>query len=214
MHRKPTAKSVLIKSVSGSLEGLLELHPSAEVLGCAVICHPHPIQGGTMQNKVVHILSRTFVAQQFVSLRFNFRGVGNSSGEFDHGRGEVQDVLAATAWMRHHFEGLPVWLAGFSFGGAMAIQAAVNAQASGLICIAPATSRFAHSLHQLPTCPWLFVQGDKDELVDIDETIGYINCLPPGPQLVMFRDGGHFFHGRLIELRDTVGEFIAGNLAA
>lgn len=208
MHRKPNEESLLIEGPAGLLEGLLETPQDSELLGCAVICHPHPSYGGALQNKVVHTLSRAFVAQQFASLRFNFRGVGLSKGEFDGGQGEVLDVLAASAWMRQRYAGLPLWLGGFSFGGAMAIQAAVTAQASGLVSVAPATSRFAQDLQEIPGCPWLLIHGDQDELVDINETIDFINSLDPGPQLAVFPGGEHFFHGRLIELRDTVEAFI------
>jgi hypothetical protein len=166
-----------------------------------------------MQNKVVHTLSRAFVAQQFASLRFNFRGVGNSSGKFDDGIGELQDVLAAIRWLQDRIAGPPLWLAGFSFGGAMSIRAAVapSVTASGLVSVAPAVSRFADALQKQPACPWLIVQGDQDELADIDETIEYVNQLNPGPQLAVFPAGEHFFHGRLIELRDTVEAFIKNN---
>lgn len=212
MHRKPHEKIQLIDGPAGSLEGLLELPAGGEPNGSAVICHPHPLHGGTLLNKVVHTLYRAFSRSQFVSLRFNFRGVGKSTGDFDDGRGEVQDVLAAVKFMQHKYANLPLWLAGFSFGGAMAVQATATANASGLVCVAPATSRFARDGYTNPGCPWLIVQGDKDELVDINETIEYINNVDPGPELVVFSDGEHFFHGRLIELRDTVEHFIRTNL--
>jgi len=213
MRKTPNTESVLIDTAAGSLEGLLESPGVSEPIGSVVIAHPHPLHGGNMQNKVVHTLSRAFVAQRFVALRFNFRGVGNSSGEYDEGIGELQDVLAAIDWLRRPLAPLPLWLSGFSFGGAMAIRAAVAepVQASGLISVAPAVSRFANTLPSPPACPWLIVQGDQDELVDINETIEYINGLDPGPELAVFPDGEHFFHGRLIELRDTVESFIEKN---
>jgi len=212
MRKIPKTESVLIDAPADSLEGMLEA--MGEPISCAVICHPHPAHGGTMQNKVVHTLSRAFVAQGFAALRFNFRGVGKSSGEYDEGDGEFQDVLAAIDWLQRRYARLPLWLAGFSFGGAMSVRAAVAASvtASGLVSVAPAVSRFAQELSSQPACPWLIVQGDKDELVDINETIEYVNGLNPGPELAVFPDGDHFFHGRLIELRDTVGAFIANNL--
>ena len=214
MRKIPNSESVLIDGPTGSLEGLLDAQGEGEPVGCAVICHPHPAHGGTMQNKVVHTLSRAFVVRGFAALRFNFRGVGKSSGEFDEGVGEFQDVLAAIDWVQHRYARLPLWLAGFSFGGAMAVRAAVDASvtASGLVSVAPAVSRFAIALSSQPACPWLIVQGDQDELVDIDETIEYVNGLNPGPELAVFPDGDHFFHGRLVELRDTVEAFITNNL--
>lgn len=211
MYPNSSLEPFLIEGPAGQLEALLEMPKTGDPLGMAVICHPHPSYGGTMQNKVVHTLSRAFALQQFASLRFNFRGVGKSEGSFDDGKGEIQDALAAVEWIKERISAGPVWLAGFSFGGAMAIHAAVQSSAAGLVSIAPATSRFANDLRQLPECPWLIVQGDQDELVDINETIDYVNNLDPGPQLSIFPQGEHFFHGRLIELRDTVEDFIRKN---
>jgi alpha/beta superfamily hydrolase len=209
MSPKSNSSNFFIDGPAGQLEALLESPGTGEPIGMAVICHPHPLHGGTMQNKVVHTLSRAFSSQRFAALRFNFRGVGKSAGSFDDGNGEIQDVLAAVEWIKSNIAMGPLWLAGFSFGGAMAIHAAAAASAAGLVSIAPATSRFANDLDQQPTCPWLIVQGDQDELVDINETIEYVNSLEPGPQLSIFPQGEHFFHGRLIELRDTVSDFIS-----
>jgi len=211
MLPKSALEPFLFDGPAGQLEALLEMPKTGDPVGMAVICHPHPSHGGAMQNKVIHTLSRAFALQQFASLRFNFRGVGKSEGSFDDGNGEIQDALAAVDWIKKHISAGPMWLAGFSFGGAMAIHAAVASSAAGLVSVAPATSRFASDLRQLPECPWLIVQGDQDELVDINETIDYVNSLDPGPQLSVFSHGEHFFHGRLIELRDTVEDFIRKN---
>ena len=161
-----------------------------------------------MQNKVAHTLARAFVGAGVAALRFNFRGTGASEGDFDNGRGEVRDVIAAADWLRSEMAGLPLWISGFSFGGAMAIRSAVECHPAGLISIAPAVSRFANDLPTQPTCPWLVLQGDQDELVDIDETIGWFNGLEPGPELVVLPDTGHFFHGKLVLLRDAVADFV------
>ena len=211
MRHAPQSEPHLFDGPAGVLESLLEVPKNADAMGAAVICHPHPVYGGTMQNKVVHTLSRAFVSQGFASLRFNFRGVGKSAGEFDEGEGEIEDALAAVEWIRERHPQGPLWLAGFSFGGAIAIHAAVTKSASGLVSVAPATSRFANDLEEQPTCPWLIVQGDQDELVDINETIEYVNSLSPGPELAVFPEGEHFFHGRLVELRDTGEDFIQRN---
>ena len=213
MRHTPQSESLFIDGPAGALESLLEVPKNADAVGAAVICHPHPVYGGTLQNKVVHTLSRAFVSQGFVSLRFNFRGVGKSAGEFDEGKGEIEDAIAAVEWIRERHPHGSLWLAGFSFGGAIAIYAAVAKSASGLVSVAPATSRVASDLEEQPTCPWLIVQGDQDELVDINETIEYVNSLSPGPELAVFPEGEHFFHGRLVELRDTVEDFIQRNSA-
>jgi alpha/beta superfamily hydrolase len=211
MTKLPRTENLVLPGSAGILEAVLETPKEGGIRACAVICHPHPQHGGTMENKVVHTLGRAFVGRHMAALRFNFRGVGASEGLYDEGNGELSDALAAVAWLRHRLPGLPLWIAGFSFGAAIAIRAAATIDAAGLISIAPAVARFAAGLKQQPTCPWLIVQGDKDELVDADDTIAWVNSLEPGPELQMFDDTSHFFHGRLIRLRDAVENFIESN---
>jgi len=160
-----------------------------------------------MHNKVAHTLARAFVRAGFASLRFNFRGTEKSEGKFDEGNGELDDALAVVAWMRERYPDSLLWLAGFSFGAAIAVKAAVATEVDGLVSVAPAISRFATGLESQPTCPWLIVQGDQDELVDIEETVAWVDGLQPGPELLIIPDGEHFFHGRLNELREAVQEF-------
>lgn len=208
MRKPPRSDHLLIDGPAGRLECLLEASDAGEPVAAAVVCHPHPLHGGSMQNKVAHTLARSFLGSGFAVLRFNFRGVGRSEGAFDDGVGEVEDVLAAIAHMRAQFVALHMWLAGFSFGAGMAIRAATKTNVAGLVTIAPAASRFAGELPVQPTCPWLIVHGEDDELVPIDETIDWLNLLEPGPELQMFPATTHFFHGRLVELRETVRAFV------
>lgn len=208
MARVAKPEKIELEGPAGRLEALLEGAADVDAAGCAVICHPHPLHGGTMQNKVVHTLARGFVAQEFIALRFNFRGVGESDGSFDEGRGELDDVLAAVDYMTAHHPGRPLWIAGFSFGAALAVHAATERATQGLISIAPAISRLARSMQSQPDCPWLVIQGDRDELVDVDETIAWVNQLDPGPELQIMEGAEHFFHGRLIELREAVEAFL------
>lgn len=208
MSKRPERQELTINGPAGVLEALLESPKDAEPIAQAVVCHPHPVHGGTMQNKVAHTLARSFVGIGMSALRFNFRGVGASEGGFDDGEGEVADVLAAVAWLRQDAPDKPVWLAGFSFGAAMAVRASVEFESAGLISVAPAISRFAGNLTAQPQCPWLIVQGDQDELVDVDETIAWVNTLDPGPELRIFPDTEHFFHGKLVLLRGAVEEFV------
>ena len=214
MRKLPQSEAFLIDGPAGDLEALLETPRDHTPQACAVVCHPHPTQGGAMTNKVAHTLARSFVGQNMAALRFNFRGVGQSEGAFDDGVGEQQDVHAAVAWMRENLPDLPLWLAGFSFGAALAVRAAVADKPAGLVSVAPAVSRFANNLEEQPACPWLIAQGDQDELVDIDETIDWVNTLDPGPELQVFPDTGHFFHGKLVVLRNAVEKFIAENARA
>ncbi len=211
MRKLPAKEAFIIDGPVGDLEALLESPGDAVPAGCAVVCHPHPAHGGALTNKVAHTLARSFVGAGFAALRFNFRGVGRSAGAFDAGVGEVDDVLAAVAWMRATVPALPLWLAGFSFGAAMAIRAAVTTKPDGLISVAPAVSRFAVDFDEQPACPWLILQGDRDELVDVDETIAWVNELDPGPELEIFPGVEHFFHGNLVRLREAVEQFVLKN---
>jgi alpha/beta superfamily hydrolase len=199
-------EKIWLDGPAGRLEALLDT--PADPAGVAVVCHPHPEGGGTMRNKVVHTLTRAFARSGFTTLRFNFRGTGASEGSFDGGDGEVDDALAALAFMRAQQTQGSSWLAGFSFGAAIAIRAAVRAPVDGLISVAPAARRFASGLPVQPHCPWLIVQGDADELVDVEETISWVNELEPGPELLVLEGVDHFFHGRLNELRNAAADFI------
>lgn len=208
MRKIPKSETFELSGPAGPLEALIEYPQDGALAGTAIVCHPHPLHGGTMTNKVAHTLARGFVGSGFAALRFNFRGVGQSSGTFDDGVGEVSDVEAAVAWMRAEHPHQPLWLAGFSFGAAMAIHAALRVAPDGLISIAPAVARFIGAMSSQPDCPWLVVQGDDDELVDIEETIAWINELEPGPELEVFSGTEHFFHGKLVLLRNVVEDFI------
>jgi len=208
MAAAPQPESLFVDGPAGRLEALLEVPTGIDVRGAAVLCHPHPQHGGTMHNKVVHTLSRAFSRLGFATLRFNFRGTEGSDGDYDGGVGELDDALAAIAWMRARYPGKPLWLAGFSFGAAIAIRAAVVTEVDGLVSVAPAVSRFAAGLTEQPQCPWLVVQGDQDELVDVNETIDWVNGLEPGPELLVLEGVEHFFHGRLLDLREAVVTFV------
>ena len=197
-----------IDGPAGRLEAIIESPANQNKRGSAVVCHPHPQHGGTMHNKVVHTLVRAFAGLGYAVLRFNFRGTEGSEGQFDNGVGELDDALAAIAWMQETQAASGLWLAGFSFGAAIAVRAALETEPDGLVSVAPALSRFASGLPGQPRCPWFVVQGDADELVGVDETIDWMNRLEPGPELRILSDAEHFFHGRLIELRQTVAEFV------
>jgi alpha/beta superfamily hydrolase len=209
MPKTPRAERLFIDGPAGRLQAIFELPAEQTPLGSVVVCHPHPQHGGTMHNKVAHTLARAFVRMGFAALRFNFRGTEESEGVYDAGDGELADALAAIDWMRARFPEKALWVAGFSFGAAIAVKAAVATEVDGLISVAPAISRFASGLDKQPTCPWLIVQGDQDELVDIDEIVTWVDGLEPGPELLIIPEGEHFFHGRLVELREAIAAFIS-----
>ncbi len=189
-----------IAGPAGPLEALIEVPVQAAPLLAAVICHPHPLYGGTMHNKVVHTVARVLRGAGAATLRFNFRGVGSSAGRYDDGLGESDDALAAVAVVRARWPGLPLVLAGFSFGAAVAIAVAARAQPDWLISVAPALERVPLEGFVAPACPWLIIQGDADEVVAAASVRQWRELHAGGARLVELAGAGHFFHGRLHEL--------------
>jgi alpha/beta superfamily hydrolase len=174
-----------------------------------VVLHPHPLHGGTMDNKVVHTLTRAFQEHGAPTLRFNFRGVGKSEGTFADGIGESEDALAAIAAGRERWPDAQLWLGGFSFGAAVALRVAERARPQRLVTVAPATTRIDLSDTLVPDVPWLLVHGTHDDVVDHLETVRWCERQPHPPRIVLLPATGHFFHGKLIELRDAVNEFLS-----
>lgn len=193
-----------IAGPSGELEALLDMPEKAAGANVAVICHPHPLHGGTMTNKVAHMLAKSFTAVNAPAIRFNFRGVGRSTGEYADGIGETDDAIAALDWAKARWPNAALWIAGFSFGGAVAIRAATQRNVKGLVTVAPAVDRVDIPTDQLPQCPWLVVQGDADEVVPAIAVNQWISSLPLTPDVVMLSGAGHYFHGRLNDLKKEV----------
>ncbi len=194
----------LVDGPAGSLEVLLDDPGTATVRAFGVVCHPHPLQGGTMDNKVVFTLARALQEHGLPTLRFNYRGVGRSVGRYDEGQGETQDALAVAAWGSARWPGVPVWFAGFSFGGFVAINAARQHGAQRVIVVAPAVGRLSNFKVDGPDCPWLLAQGDADDVVAPDAVLDWARAQVPPPTIAIFAGVGHFFHGRLNELRERV----------
>lgn len=198
---------------AGALEALLEGPGSAIPPACAVVCHPHPLHGGTMLNKVVHTVSRALNELGLPTLRFNYRGVGASGGSYAEGIGETDDVLAAAGWMANRYPGIPLWLAGFSFGAVVSWRAAALLVPRQLVSIAPPVERMGDLVTGLrPPCPWLVVQGDADEVVPCAEVRDYVARLSPPPELVVLPGVDHFFHGRLSQLKSVLQAQLAPRL--
>ena len=187
----------------GDLEILAEGFDSP-FKGIAIICHPHPLHGGTMLNKVVHYLARTARELGLASLRFNYRGVGKSAGSYGEGVGESEDLLAIIDWIEEHYPNTPLWLAGFSFGSYVALRASTLRRVAQLVTIAPAVNRLDFSTLPLPSCPWLLVHGDEDEIVPFSEVVEWVNSLNNPPETVYLEGVGHFFHGELPRLQETL----------
>jgi uncharacterized protein len=221
--KPPRAERLLIEGPGGALQALLETPVTGHgetlsVPAFAVVCHPHPLFGGTMDNKVVYTVARAFEQLGAPAIRFNFRGVAASTGTYDQGRGEGDDALAVIEWGRQRFPGAPLWLAGFSFGGAVALRIAALAQPERVVLVAPGITRlegvdFAAARDAEPTCPWLIVQGGADDVVPAPAVLAWAaeRQPPPGvprPEVSLLPDAGHFFHGRINELRDAVLAFM------
>jgi alpha/beta superfamily hydrolase len=213
MFKPPPPQALQVPGPAGPLEARLENpHPeSARHVVFGVVCHPHPLHGGTMQNKVVHTAARAMQEAGAATLRFNFRGVGGSGGQYAAGVGELEDALAIVDWGRARFQCDALWLAGFSFGAAVALQAAVRMAGSPprrLVTIAPPVGRILTEPVARPACPWLIVQGDQDEVVDVAAVRSWAASYEPAPELLMLAGAEHFFHGRLTELRDGMLRFL------
>ena len=185
---------------AGAIECAIDA-PAVEPVGVAVVCHPHPVHGGTMDNKVVITLARAFLQLGFRTVRFNFRGAGGSQGEWDEGRGEVDDALAVIA--AHRNPKGRFLLAGFSFGGYVAAEAAARlpdaAKPQRLVLVGPSTAR-----QRVPPVPadTVVIHGETDDVVPLSATLGWARSqvLP----VIVVPGVGHFFHGQLTLLKNLV----------
>jgi uncharacterized protein len=197
--------SVEIPGPVGLLEGLVEA-PEERTPTLALICHPHPLHGGAMTNKVVHTLARTFYRLGSTVVRFNFRGVGSSAGVHSHGEGERDDALAAAHWALARQPESRLLLAGFSFGAGIAAAVATQLEPMLLVTVALPVARLSADL-ALPACPWLIVQGAEDELVSTSEVERWRAQRAPAARLAVIEGASHFFHGKLTALADEVEAF-------
>jgi len=188
---------------------LVQESPAGPARAVAVICHPHPQHGGTLNNKVVHQLALSFRELGAVSVRFNFRGVGESQGDYDAGRGEQQDLSAVVGWARERWPDLPLWLGGFSFGAMVAIRAAKSLRPQRLVTVAPAVKHFAAGPFEVPAGDWLVIHGDADEIVPVADVRALAETSPESPHLIVLNGAGHFFHGRLNDLKRSILEYFS-----
>jgi uncharacterized protein len=203
-----------ITGSAGNLEGIAHL-PDAAPRAIAVVAHPLPTMGGTMENKIVTTLAKTFAELGFAALRFNFRGVGNSAGQFDSGNGEVEDALAIVRHAREEYGHLPLILSGFSFGGYVQARAAqhLHPQAHRLVLVAPAVGRSVPSFENstgMPHVPHntLLIHGELDEVVALTDVMDWAR--PQHLPIVVLPEAGHFFHGRLHQIKQLVLEDFQG----
>jgi alpha/beta superfamily hydrolase len=194
---------------AGRIEAILK-EPGTQVKRAAIVCHPHPLFGGTMHNKVVFRIARAFQDAGFAVLRFNFRGTGRSEGTHDEGRGEQDDLRAAIRFMEDKYAGAEIWLAGFSFGSSVMLRAACgDAAIRALVAAGVPVSKI--DFQSVTACdrPKLFVQGALDEFGSTTDLENFVARLDGPKQLKIIADADHFFEGHLPELYEAVSEFIA-----
>jgi alpha/beta superfamily hydrolase len=193
----------------------------AHPVAIAVVAHPHPLHGGTMDNKVVTTVAKTFAEAGAATFRFNFRGVGASEGKHDEGRGETEDLLEVAAYASRAVGELPLWLSGFSFGGGVALRASTRADFAHLVLVAPAFRRLTgHGLGAAPdpndpslgepgrhdATNTIVVHGDKDETTLLADSLAW-GAVRDVPVLVV-PGADHFFHRKLHVIRDVVGRLV------
>ena len=191
----------MIAGPAGAIECAIDQPAQAPARGVAVLCHPHPLHGGTLDNKVVQTLARALVGLGYTAVRFNFRGIGKSEGAWNEGRGEVEDALAVIA--AHRQPGQALVVGGFSFGGYVASQAAArlpaNLAAERLVLIAPAVANFPMAAVPADT---LVVHGETDDVVPLAACFDWAR--PLALPVTVLPGAGHFFHGALPVLKQIV----------
>lgn len=202
---KSNTQKFFIDGSAGKLEVALA-EPELSPCGIAVIAHPHPLFGGTMDNKIVHTLFNTLLELGFISVKFNFRGVGKSAGVHDEGVGEIEDVVSITHFIRDHFTmqhgEQALLLAGFSFGGAIQAHAAQQLKPQHLVLVAPSVERLnapAVIDHAENT---LIIHGDQDDVVPLQTVLDW--AAPQSQPVVIIPGAEHFFHGRLSDIKHVL----------
>ena len=193
-----STERLVIDGPAGPLEIVVNA-PVEAPRGIALVAHPHPQQGGTLDNKVVQTLAKTFFSLGYASVRFNFRGVGQSAGAFDDGVGETADALAALAHAKGRFGGIPVALAGFSFGSFIQTRVAATIAAERMVLVGPAALRFGATTVPADT---IVIHGEEDDVVPLAAVLDWAR--PQELPVIVFPGCGHFFHGRLPQLQSTI----------
>lgn len=201
---RPPPEQVLLAGAAGAIETVIEV-PAEVPRGIALVAHPHPLYGGSLDNKVAQTLARAFVELGHVAVRTNFRGVGNSEGEHDHGNGEATDLAAIASAMQKRFGTLPLVLAGYSFGGFVQTRVAGLVEASRLVLVAPAVGRITggrdYDTSRVPE-ETLVIHGDVDETVPLANVLAWAS--PQELPVVVIPGCDHFFHRKLHIIRAIV----------
>jgi len=188
----------VIDGPSGNLE-IAITEPSGVVKGCAVIAHPHPLYGGTLDNKVVQTLGKAFNVLGLTSVRFNFRGVGKSDGVYDEGLGELEDFKSVQNFAYQKIQPEHTIFAGFSFGTYIVSHAAKLTTPDQLVLIAPAVGKFEVNDATVDT---LVIHGEEDDVVPLSDVMDWAR--PQHIPVTVFPGAGHFFHGDLVRLKNVI----------
>lgn len=199
---------LLLKGPSGMIEALSTYPQEKNSNTVGLICHPHPLHGGSMNNKVVHTVSRAFHHCGYATLRFNYRGVGASEGEYGNYSGEIDDALSIIKWIHHVLPNYKVVLSGFSFGAYVATSVSKHIKSKALITVAPAVNHKDFRTLLPINCPWLIIHGDKDELVPIQAIKEFHTLIQEPHEFKILHNSDHFFHHNLIQLRTQIEEYL------
>jgi alpha/beta superfamily hydrolase len=197
--------TTFIRGMAGELEVLVtKPEVLTESTPVVVISHPHPLYGGSMTNKVVHILAKSFSELGAITVRFNFRGVGKSEGKYADGIGEAEDLQVLVAKLKQWRLQAPIWLAGFSFGAYVTVRAQATIQAEKLLLVAPPVSMYPFTELAEITVPYIVIQGGQDEVIDATAVKTWVSEQPNKPQLIWMEEAGHFFHGKLNDVKESL----------
>lgn len=204
-------QTLLLPGPIGAIETLLQEKEGVPPAVVALVCHPHPLYGGTMHNKVTHRVATTLAARGAAVLRFNFRGVGKTEGRHDKGRGEMQDALALLDWLRRRHASAEAWMAGFSFGSWVASRVAASESAvRRLILIAPPVHTQTFEEMRSATVPKLVVQGTADEVCRPENLARVFPTWAEPKRLERVEGASHFFDRKLAELGSAIEKLIDG----
>lgn len=224
MHSAQKEQKIFIVGSQGKLEAKIysNIHPVAEKAShnptnIGIICHPHPLYQGSMDNKVVTTISRAWQGLGFTTIRFNFPGVGESEGIHKEGKGEIEDLQAVLQWAKQQYPEGRFWLAGFSFGAMVStFVAREQLFIHALISVAPAVQFFDLTQFSIPRCPWLIIHGAQDEIVPVENVQAWYlqlkkqaekTKIPAIEELIILPEATHFFHGQLNELKTNIVNF-------
>lgn len=212
-HSQPMVNNqvlhVNIPTPQGHLEGILKPEEEGSQPGLAgLVCHPHPLYGGTMHNKVVFKTAQALQALNIPTLRFNFRGIGHSSGSYDEGRGEMDDVRYALEFLSHRYPGVSVIIGGFSFGAWVGLRvAASDDRAQAMIGLGTPARMFEGETLQKCHKPKLFIHGTADEVAPYDLAVKWFEQVPAPKQMIAIEGADHFFQDRLDEVQAIIATF-------